>query len=117
MSTFKKCSVTAVYALGALMTLILLCMFCSHSDTVFNPDAMLPMQIWEAATVLLAVGTLPMAIASLLLDKAYAVRQTAHRMRNQLLIYAPAIICGCFLIFWIAVWGIAILKMVFHGMG
>lgn len=117
MSTFKKCSVTAVYALGALITLILLCMFISHSDIVPNPDAMLPMTQWEAASVWLAFGALPMAIASLLLDKTFAVRQTAHRMRNRLLIYAPAILCGCFLVFWIAVWGIAILKMVFFGMG
>lgn len=116
MSTFKKRSVTAVYALGALITGFLLCMFIAHSDFVPNPEAMLPMQQWEAASVLLAFGALPMAAASLLLDKVYAVRQTAHRRRNQLLIYAPAMICGCFLVFWIAVWAIAILKMIFLGM-
>lgn len=112
MSAIKRMSVTAVYAVGTLMTAVLLCMFLSPSDFVPYPDAMLPAPLWQLATEWLAVGTLPMAAASRLFDRAFA----AQRRRIRLLIYAPAIICACFGIFWIAVWGIAILKMIFHGM-
>lgn len=106
----KKTIVTAVYTLGALIVFALVCLFLSHSRYVPSPDAMLPMQLWELAVDWLALGTLPMTAACILMCSAYGTRG-----RKTALLFLPAIPCMAALLFWIGVWVVGMVNMLLHG--
>ena len=95
----KKTLVTIIYALGVLIVFALVCIFLSRSRYVPFPDAMLPKQLWELAVDWLALGTLPMAVASVLMRKAYETRGAKTS-----LVFLPAAICAAALLLWIGVW-------------
>ncbi len=59
----------AVLILNVIGIICLICagvLFLSHSTTIANPKAMLPMENWERGGILLTLGLLPMIVANLL---------------------------------------------------
>ena len=82
-----------IYSLGAAVTAILTLIFLSRAEFVPFPDAMLPMQIWELASIWLALGFLPMTAAAILF----------YRLKRRRIIFVPAAVCAGFLIFWLNV--------------
>ena len=106
----KKALVTAVYVLSSLITLALSGLFLSHSRYIPNPDAMLPMQLWELATVWLAFGAMPMAAACALMC---SVRRT-HGQKT-LLVFLPALPCAAAALFWLCVWLVGLFRMLAPG--
>ena len=99
----KKAIVTIIYALGALIVFTLVCTFLSRSHYVPFPDAMLPSQLWELAVDWLALGTLPMTAASVLMRKTYETRGA-----KTALVFLPAAVCAAALLLWIGVWTIGL---------
>lgn len=114
MSVMKKAGVIILYSIGVLITLILLCLFLSRSDYVPYPDSMLPAPLEDLASEWLALGALPMSIASLLFDKTIFRQKSAQHKRNYLLLYLPAIICTCFFLYWTVVLAMGILITSLH---
>ncbi len=99
-----KILAAAVYGIGAAITLILCILFLSHSEAILFPEAMLPSQAWELASGWLALGFVPMLLASLAFYSVCGIRETKHRLRNSLLTFLPAAVCGGFLLFWAGTW-------------
>lgn len=58
--------VGGIYAIGAVITVVLLGIFFFRVPIVPFPDAMLPMPLWELAGNWLAMGTIPMGAATVL---------------------------------------------------
>lgn len=95
----KKLLVTIIYGCGAAMVAVLVCIFLSHSHYVPFPDSMLPTALYELALDWLALGTLPMLIASVLMRKVYGT----HGAKTAL-VFLPSAVCAAALLFWLAVW-------------
>ncbi|MBR2912575.1 MAG: hypothetical protein IKC40_01470, partial [Oscillospiraceae bacterium] len=38
--------------------------YCAHDTYVANPDAMLPMEAWDGAGMILTIGLIPMILAN-----------------------------------------------------
>lgn len=110
----RKFGAISLYSIGVLITLVLFCLFLSRSNHVLFPNAMLPAQLWEQATEWLALGAVPMAVASLIFYKTIFTEKPVHHKRKMLLIYTPAIICACFLMFWVCVWAIGFFNTFSH---
>lgn len=110
----RKIGIILLYFVGVLITLILTATVISKSEYVLNQNAMLPTQLWEQATVWLALGTLPMSIASLLFYKTIFTEKPLHHKRKMILICTPAIICTGFLLYWLGIWIIGFLNLLLH---
>ena len=112
MNKIWKILVTVLYGLGAATVFILLALAAVKSHIVVFPDAMLPMELHELATVWLMFGFLPVLIVSILFYAAHNISESRHRTRNTILIYIPAAICLLFAFFWVVVWLIGIFHMI-----
>lgn len=82
--------IKTIYILGAAIVAILTLIFFAQVKIILFPAAMLPMEFWELAQLWLAVGFLPMSIATILFR-----RKTARRGK---IFLVPAIICFGFII-------------------
>lgn len=107
--SIEKLLVNILYAVGAAITAVLSVIILLRIDVVLNPDAMLPMQLWESATVWLAVGFFPMLIACIGAYEVNDIRLKSHAKRNTLLIFLPGILCFCCfaVIVGLLIWGAA----------
>lgn len=114
MMSVKKIGVMIIYTIGVLMTLIMLYLFLSRSDYVPHPDSMLPASLWELSTEWLALGALPMAIASRLLDRTIFSQESGRDKKSRLLLYLPAILCTCFFLYWALVLAIGFFNTMIH---
>lgn len=93
--SIEKLLVNIVYAVGAAITAVLCVIVVLRVDIVLNPDAMLPMQLWESAAAWLAVGFIPMLLACVGVYKVNDIRLKSHAKRNTLLIFLPGAVCFC----------------------
>ena len=109
-----KVIISIVYGIGAAIALTLLALVLSRAQGTPNPDAMLPMELHEAAGLLLAIGFPPMLAASILFHIAHDIFHSAHKTRTIILLYLPAAVCLAFFLFWAGVWGIGMVNMVFR---
>ena len=100
----KEKAVAAVYVLGTVMTGILLLIYVMRCDVVLFPEAMLPMRLYEQASVWLAWGAVPMGIASALLYRQIPAAEGGRKNWKALGVFIPAATCTCFFVYWIAVW-------------
>lgn len=115
MERAKRVLTAAVYGVGTAVTVFLTAVIVSGWDLVLFPDAMLPMQISELASVWLAWGTLPMGIASALFYRRVRKAKGGNGKWKAICIFLPAIICGCFFVYWIFVWtGLLALAIAFR---
>ena len=109
-----KVIISIVYGIGAAIVLTLSALVLSRARGTPDPDAMLPMELHEAAGLLLAIGFIPMLGASILFHIAHDVSHGVHKIRNTALLYLPAAVCLGFFVFWCAVWGIGMANMLLH---
>lgn len=91
----EKLLVNILYVAGAGLTAVLSIIIALRIDVVLNPEAMLPMQLWESAFVWLAVGFFPMLLACIGAYEVNDIGISSHAKRNTLLIFLPGIICFC----------------------
>lgn len=107
MGQFKKIMITVIYGIGVLMVCVLLgCMlFLPH--IVLNPDAMIPMQMQEMSSILLALGFIPMLITTILFCNIDHISQSFYKK----LTYIPTVICLLCAIYWACIWLIGIVLM------
>ncbi len=66
--------------------------YAAHDTYVANPNAMLPMEGWEAAGMILTLGFLPLLGANAM---AYAMLGSKDMKAKRLLFFIPSIICLC----------------------
>lgn len=90
-----KIAFSIIYIVGATITLILSIIFLLRCKMVLNPEAMLPMQLYEQAFIGLSVGAIPMLAVCYAVYHNYDIRNSIHVKRNGILIFIPGIICSC----------------------
>lgn len=100
-----------VYGTGAAIVLVLLMPIALQSHIILFPEAMLPMELRELASVWLAGGFVPMLVSSIFFYKAHGIAGSRHRKRNTVLIYIPAAVCLVCIVFWTCVLGIGMVTM------
>lgn len=106
-----KSMVAIIYGIGAAIVLVLLMAVLFQSHIVIFPNAMLPMELRELASIWLAMGFIPMMIVSILFHKVFEISKSNHKKRNTVLIYIPAGICLLCIVFWFCVLGIGMINM------
>lgn len=105
---FEKLFTNILWGTGALITAVLSVIIVLRVDIILNPNAMLPMQLWESAVTWLAVGFLPMLIVCIGAYETNNIRLKNHAKRNTLLIFLPGMICFCCFSFIVGllIWGV-----------
>lgn len=83
-----------VYGIGVLIVLCLGVVGFFGSNEAIYPDAMIPYSWRNGAFFCLVFGTLPMLLASMAVYKFNAIKNSAHKVRNLLLIFLPGFICS-----------------------
>lgn len=104
MERAKHVLTAGVYGAGTAVTVFLTAVVISGWELVLFPEAMLPMQISELASVWLAWGTFPMGIASMLLYRKVRAGKVGNGKWKAACVFLPTLICGCFLAYWIFAW-------------
>ena len=75
--------------------------YIMHDTSIPNPDAMLPMQIWEGAGMALTVGAIPLLVANLIAFLTLWKEKIKKPVR--FLFFLPGLLCVVLAIsFWIA---------------
>ena len=110
MAKFGKNFISTIYGIGAIIVLVLLVFVVFQSHIVLFPNAMLPMELWELATIWLMFGFLPMLIFSILFYKVHGISKSNHKIRNTILTYIPAAVCLICAIFWICIFAIGMVN-------
>ena len=77
-----------IYTVGVICVIYLLFRGFVGSDNVSNPQAMLPVTEFEASSILLGIGFIPMFISSLFVIRLFDVKKHLKR----LFIFIPCII-------------------------
>lgn len=73
--------------------------YLSHSTYIVNPDAMLPMENWERAGMMLTIGVIPMVIANIL---GFLFVGNGKNIFIRILFFVPSILDICLAIhYWI----------------
>ncbi|MCM1182163.1 MAG: hypothetical protein NC337_02175, partial [Roseburia sp.] len=86
--------------IGVAIVLALLISVLSQSHIVIFPNAMLPMELHELALIWLAMGFIPMLIASILFHRVFEISKSNHKKRNTILTYIPTGICLLCVVVW-----------------
>ena len=107
-----KIIITINYCIGMVFVTALSVLVFIGQGKVPAPDAMIPYTVYEAASVILAVGSFPMTVVSILMLKTHEIKKTAHKVRNSLLIFIPDMICGAAMLFWVGVWIVGMVNMI-----
>lgn len=105
MPRIKQAATALFYGFGSIIVIILLILTIIGPEFVLFPDAMLPMELRELSSAWLAIGFLPMMLASVRFVRLCSLRSRA----KIILIYLPAVVCLGALLFWITVWTVGLL--------
>ncbi len=97
--TNAKKILRAIYLVGIICVCVLLARMLIGGNRIINPEAMLPVTYLESSSMLLALGSVPMCLASYLL-----YRNSVHKKR--FLLFIPSLITACNLVYWIAITGL-----------
>lgn len=100
MNRTRNTILTTVYGIGTAAVFVLLMLVLFRSSVVLNPDAMLPMELHELASIWLALGSIPMLVFSALL---YDIHKREHGRRSAILLFLPSAVCLAFDIYWICI--------------
>ena len=86
-----KIMILALNMIGILCLVYYGIPYLLHDETVANPDAMLPMENWDAAGIALTIGIIPLITANIL---AY-VFVGREKVKNpvRLLFFLPGVLC------------------------
>ena len=107
-----KIIITANYCLGVVFVAALVVLLFVGQGKVPAPDAMIPYTVSEGATVMLAIGALPMTVVSVLMLKTHEITKKPHKVRRALLIFIPDMICAASVLFWLGVWFVGMVNMI-----
>lgn len=105
-----KSIVAIIYAIGVAIVLVLLTSVLIQSHIVIFPNAMLPMELHEIALIWLAIGFIPMLIASILFHRVFEISKSNHKKRNTILTYIPMSICLLCVVVWLCVFAIGMIN-------
>lgn len=98
--TFSIC-ISVINAIGVICLIYFAILYLSHSTYIVNPNAMLPMENWERAGMMLTIGVIPMFIANIL-GFLYILKEKNIFMR--LLFFIPSLLeIGFVVHYWILV--------------
>lgn len=100
MEKAKETAFTTLYIVGVLIVAVLLLLAIAGPRYVPFPDAMLPADLRELAFAWLAIGFLPMLLASM----------RFHKMTRRKLVFFPAAICLLALLVWIGAWTVGMFR-------
>lgn len=84
---------SVINVIGIICLIYYAILYISHNPNVVNPDAMLPMENWERAGMLLTLGFFPLLIANIL-GFLYVMKE--KKLFIRLLFFIPSIIDICF---------------------
>lgn len=102
MTNTKKILI-AIYLIGVICVGVLLARMFIGGNNITNPEAMLPVTYLESSSMLLALGLVPMCLASYLL-----YRNSVNKKR--FLLFIPSLITVCNFVYWIAVIGLGFIN-------
>ena len=98
----KKAAIT-VYIVAVICLLGLIGLLVYSRVSGKSSEETMNFTLEDAATLALAVFTIPIWVISLLLMKALRLRGTLHERQNKMLIALPAVACTGFFIFYVIV--------------
>ncbi len=74
--------------------------FISHDTSIPNPDAMLPMQRWEGAGIMLTIGAIPLLVANLIAFLTVWKEKIKKPLR--FLLFLPGLLCSILaILYWL----------------
>lgn len=82
-----KIASSIIYIVGAIITLVLSIIFLFRCQMVLNPEAMLPMHLYEQAFIWLSVGAVPMLAACFGVYHSYDISNSTYLKRKAILIF------------------------------
>ena len=106
--------IDVIYGIGVLIVIYHLGLLIFAGSVVPYPDAMLPSPYWEIVPFRLAMGAIPMTLASIFFWRGNELAQSEKRKRNFILTFLPTTICLLCFVFYAA---ITIYSMVSFGFG
>ncbi len=83
-----------VYAIGAIIALILGAVSLLGSNEAVFPMAMIPFTYKELAFIWLALGAVPMLLACMAVYKFHDLKNNTHKKRYFAVIFLPGLICS-----------------------
>lgn len=89
MSRVFSVAIVIINIIGIICLVYFSVPYITHSTVVKNPDAMLPVEAWDAAGMTLTIGLIPLIIANVLGFIFVKFRSKSVR----LLWFAPGVIC------------------------
>lgn len=102
-----------IYGIGVLIVIYHLGLVIFAGNVVPYPDAMLPSPYWEIVPFRLAMGAIPMTLASFFFWRGNELAQSGKRKRNFILTFLPAAICLLCFAFYAAITIYTMLSFVF----
>ncbi len=104
----------SVYALGLAAFLVLAGFVLFGAGIVPSPEAMIAWSMREIAFVGLAFGAIPMVLAGVAVYRLNEVKQSEHKRRNSILIFAPGLLCGACLLFVLGLLAFMMIQAIMH---
>ena len=81
--------VIALNIVGVVCLIYFAIPYFTHNVTITNPDAMLPMEAWDRAGMVLTFGFIPLLIANIL---CFVVVKTKQKFAS-FLYFIPSVVC------------------------
>ena len=103
-----------IYGIGVLIVIYHMGLLIFAGSVVPYPDAMLPSPYWEIVPFRLAMGAIPMTLASIFFWRRNRLGQSGRRKRNFILCFLPAIICLLCMMFYVVLVILAMTSFVFN---
>lgn len=107
-----KIIITANYCLGVAFVAALVVLIFVGQGKALAPDAMMPYTVSDAATVMLAIGALPMTVVSVLMLKTHEITKKPHKVMRALLVFVPDMICAASALYRFGVWLVGMVNMI-----
>lgn len=102
-----------IYGIGVLIVIYHLGLVIFAGNVVPYPDAMLPSPYWEIVPFRLAMGAIPMTLASIFFWRSNELEQSGKRKRNFILTFLPAVICLLCFAFYVVITIYSMVSFVF----
>lgn len=103
-----------VYGLGVLIVIYHLGLALFKGNVVPYPEAMLPSTYLEIVSFRLALGAIPMILASISFWHGNCLGQSRHRKRNFIFAFLPSVICLLCMIFYMVIVILMMTSFVFN---
>ena len=93
MKTNKTLSIAIIVinVMGLLCLIYFAILYLTHDTFIYNPDAMLPIEVWDKAGMTLTIGFIPLLIANIFAF-LYILKDKIKKPLR-LLFFIPSLIC------------------------